>query len=199
MCRSEPILVFSRDFTPIKTHLSAGGLNIPEMDYINASNLFCSEVVDSQLTAIRFVYSQLLLGKLPSEDFLQVLIERGLSCEKSALVRELSFRCVHQLYTFKVVHWSEVRAAVVTEMGTAESTGCLSAALAVLAVLPDSLLVTFVGAKDRFSLPPSTCLSSNALLTYIHVYCFVCLHLLAVCPRSSLAASPKTCFSAPPL
>lgn len=119
------------------------------MDYLKASSLFRSEVVDSQLTAIRFIYSQLLLGQLPSEEFIHILIEQGLSCEKSALVRELSFRCIHQLYTFRVVHWPQVRAAVVTEMGTAESTGCLSAALAVLVALPDSLLVSFVGAKDR--------------------------------------------------
>lgn len=119
------------------------------MDYLKASSMFRSEVVDSQLTALRFLYSQLQLGRLPSEESLQALIERGLSCEKSALVRELSFRCIHQLYSFRVVHWPEVRAAVVTEMGTVESTGCLAAALSVLASLPDSLLVSFVGAKDR--------------------------------------------------
>ena len=64
------------------------------MDHDTATALFRSEVVDNQLTALRHVHATAQSGQVPSEDLLLELIERGMSCEKSVLVRELSFRCV---------------------------------------------------------------------------------------------------------
>ena len=61
------------------------------------------------------------------------------------------------------MQWAGVRAAVVTEMGTAESAGCLAAAVSVLSALPDHMLVTFFGAKDRCTLTHSLTHSLNSL------------------------------------
>ena len=120
------------------------------MDDAKATTMFRSEVVEQQLTALKFVQSRLEANQLPSDDLVCALVEVGMTCELSTIVRELSFRYIRQLYTFKIIHWGEVRAAIVTEMGTADSTGCLSGALSILNELPDSILVPFIGSKDRY-------------------------------------------------
>jgi hypothetical protein len=130
------------------------------MDYLDAATLFKSEDTQKQLEALRAVFP-LLHCVTPSEDFLNCLIERGLSCEKSQLVRELSFQCVNTLYGIQVTKWSEVRAAVITEMGTAETAACLIAAIQILRRLPISDLVCFCGSKDGISVMKSCLLSDQ--------------------------------------
>lgn len=131
------------------------------MDCNEAANLLRSEDTLKQLHALKEIIPLFKLKKLiPNDEFLNELIERGLSCEKSTLVRELSFACITIIYqTIKILRWTEVRAAVITEMGTAESAACLYAAIKVLDQLAISELILFIGSKDGMSVMKS-CLFS---------------------------------------
>jgi hypothetical protein len=132
------------------------------MNYHEAANLLRSEDTPKQLHALNEIFISLEENKLfPTDEFLIELIERGLSCEKSTLVRELSFRFISILYSkLQILRWSEVRAAVITEMGTAENASCLYAAIQVLATLPITDLVLFCGSKDGISVMKSCLFSS---------------------------------------
>lgn len=128
------------------------------MDYEEAITLFRSEDTQKQLQALKILFN-LIEIKQPTDEILNELIERGLSCEKSQLVRELSFQYISLLYKNKIIRWSEVRAAVITEMGTAETSSCLCAAIKILHRLPISDLILFCGSKDGISVMKSCLLS----------------------------------------
>ena len=86
----------------------------------------------------------------PPLRFLNTLLETTVSSEKP-LLRELSFLLIKEVYSgSRVVLWNETRAAVITEMSTAESAGCISAVIGVLSSLPVDSLMVFLSAKDRY-------------------------------------------------
>ena len=120
------------------------------MDYDQAAVLLRSEDTDKQLAALHSIFP-IITTLPPCEEFLTALIERGLSCEKSHLVRQLSFQCISLLYNSCVTRWGDVRAAISAEFGTAESPECLVAAIQVLYNLPITELVNLVGSKDMMS------------------------------------------------
>lgn len=130
------------------------------MNCNEAANLLRSEDTPKQLHALNEIIPLIKLKKIdPNDEFLNALIERGLSCEKSSLVREISFVCISIIYQTKIIRWSEVRAAVITEMGTAENAASLYAAIKVLYQLSISDLILFIGSKDGMSVMKS-CLFS---------------------------------------
>jgi hypothetical protein len=132
------------------------------MNYNEAANLLRSEDTPKQLHALNEILFSLEEKKIfPTDEFLNELIERGLSCEKSTLVRELSFHCISIIYQqLQITRWSEVRAAVITEMGTAENASCLYTAIKVLSTLPITDFVLFCGSKDGISVMKSCLFSS---------------------------------------
>jgi hypothetical protein len=120
------------------------------MDYEHAAILLRSEDTAKQLEALNSVIP-ILQSLPPNDEFLTALIERGLSCEKSHTVRQLSFQCIDILYGIRITRWSDVRAAISAEIGTAESPECLFAAIRVLYNLPIIELVCLIGSKDMMS------------------------------------------------
>jgi hypothetical protein len=124
------------------------------MDYNEAANLLRSEDTPKQLHAIQQMLSYLQINKTitPNEEFLNALIERGLSCEKSSLVREISFHYIYLLYSYQhIIHWSDIRAAIMTEIGTAENSSSLYSAIQILTKLSSYELILFCGSKDAMS------------------------------------------------
>ena len=120
------------------------------MEYEQAAILLRSDDTTKQLSALKSV-SPILNSLPPSDEFLSALIEHGLSCEKSHFVRQISFQCVEVLYSIRITRWIDVRAAISTEFGTAESAECLVAAIRVLNHLPITDLVALIGSKDIMS------------------------------------------------
>jgi hypothetical protein len=148
------------------------------MDFNEAANLLRSEDTPKQLHAIQQMLSYLQANKsiAPNEEFLNALIERGLSCEKSAYVRELSFHYISLLYSYQqIVHWSDIRAAIMTEIGTAENSSSFFAAIQILIKLPIHDLILFCGSKDAMSVIKSALfsplieISSLAIETFGHI------------------------------
>lgn len=128
------------------------------MNYEEAILLLRSEDTLKQLYTLNNIIKIIEINK-PTDEFLNELIERGLSCEKSHLVRELSFQYIYILYSKYFIKWSEVRTAIITEMGTAEISSCLCMAIKILHKLKITDLILFFGSKDGISVMKSCLLS----------------------------------------
>jgi len=113
------------------------------LEYLRSGNLF------KLGEALRFVKSTTMMSRtLLQEDLIIGIIDHGLSAESPA-VRESSFTIMQALYALRTVHWSEVRSAILTEMGEKDGTDkALRACVGILAALNDEDLVLFACSKD---------------------------------------------------
>lgn len=129
------------------------------MDYSSVVELIASDAEAKQIAGLVSVYPYLSIYA-PSDAFLSALVENCIASEKER-VRELAFRCILELYrTRGVTRWGDVRTALITELGTAESSRALTAALAVLAYVPLRDQVLLFTSKEGISAIDG-CLSSE--------------------------------------
>jgi hypothetical protein len=120
------------------------------MDYNPLAELICSDLEVKQAAGLIAAYPYLSIYA-PSDAFLSALIENCIVSEKDR-IRELAFRCVLELYrSHGVIRWSDIRTSLVTELGTAESSRTLSAALAILAHVPLREQVLLFTSKEGVS------------------------------------------------
>jgi hypothetical protein len=129
------------------------------MDYSSVAELISSDLEAKQAAGLIAAYPYLSIYA-PSDAFLSALIENCIVSEKER-VRELAFRCVLELYrSHGAIRWGDIRTSLVTELGTAESSRTLTAALAILAYVPLREQVLLFTSKEGVSAMDS-CMSSD--------------------------------------
>lgn len=136
---------------------------------IDYSNLLVQFRGNDSAKQINALCSAIWHDSLPTEAFLNEIIENGLCNEKSQKIRELSFELIRKIYEIQIVRWTDVRSALMTELGTCEGPGCFVSAAKILYQLPTNELILFIGSKDGASLIKSCCLAEISDLRVVAV------------------------------
>jgi len=107
-----------------------------------------------------------LLNTFCPDSILSLILEDGIGSE-TAVLRELSFSCIHSVYLYEgntVRRWADVRTAILTEISSAEDPRGLAAALHILTLLRGFDLVSFFASKDVMSAMKDAIVAPEPLL-----------------------------------
>jgi len=123
------------------------------------STLLQSGQIKKQIVALQRI-SELLLNSQPTDGLLSDICDYGISSDNFE-VRCEAFNCFRCIYKQKIVKWSEVRQAIISEINEPEEIEPFIGAFRLLYQLPDRELAVFVTTKEGMAALKNCCFSNE--------------------------------------